>query len=252
VTALVRAELLKLRTRTATGLLLATLALVALTVVVNIPNAGTAHASVSLYDPRLLAGVVGIGFGVPEVFMVLLGGLAFTQEFRYGTATATYLGEPRRSRVLLAKWLALALASAVTTAATLLVSVPVGVTAISARGGNTTLAPQLWQTIAAGFVVMAAYAIIGVAVGALVRNQVVTMVGVLVWMLAVEQIVIPAYPHAGRWMPGGATDAWLQLGPALNLNNRLLPTPLGGLLLLAYTTAAITLAVTLALQRDVL
>ena len=105
MTAMVRAELLKLRTRAATGLLLATLALVALTVAVNVPTADAGRAPVSLHDPGLLAGVVGIGLGVPEVFIVLLGGLAFTQEFRYGTATATYLGEPRRGRVLLAKWL---------------------------------------------------------------------------------------------------------------------------------------------------
>ena len=252
MTALVHAELLKLRTRAATGLLLATLALVALTVVVNVPEAGTAPTPFSLQDPRLLPGVVGIGFGVPEVFMVLLGVLAFTQEFRHGTAAATYLGEPRRSRILLAKWLSLALASTVITGASLVVSVPVGVTVISARGGDVTLAPQLWQTIGAGFVVMAAYAIIGVAVGALVRNQVIAVVGTLVWMLVVEQIVIPAYPLDGRWMPGGATDAWLQLGTALHLEGRLLPAPLGGLLLLAYSAAAVTVAVTLTLRRDVL
>jgi hypothetical protein len=64
---------------------------------------GDKNAPVSLDDPGLLAGIVGIGFGVPEVIVVLLGGLAFTQEFRYGTATSTYLGEPRRTRVLVAK-----------------------------------------------------------------------------------------------------------------------------------------------------
>jgi ABC-2 type transport system permease protein len=252
VTALIHAELLKLRTRTSTGLLLATLVLVALTVVVNIPRGGAAHSPVSLHDPGALASVVGIGFGVPEVLIVLLGGLAVTQEFRHDTATASYLGEPRRGRVLLAKWLSLMLASTVITAAALVVSVPVGVTVISARGGHATATPQLWQTIGAAFVVMAAYAIIGVALGALVRSQIIAVVSVLVWMLAVEQIVIPAYPLGGRWLPGGATDAWLQLGPALNLNGRLLPAPLGGLLLLVYTAAVITLAVKLTLHRDVL
>jgi ABC-2 type transport system permease protein len=246
VTALVRAELLKLRTRAALGLLFATAILVALTVAVNVPKAG------SLHEPAVLANVVGIGFGVPEVFMVLLGGLAFTQEFRYGSATATYLGEPRRGRVLFAKWLSLVLASAVITSATLVVSTSVGIAAISARHGEVALAAQLWQTVGAGFVVMAAYAVIGVAVGALVRNQIIAVVGVLVWMLVVEQIVIPTYPLGGRWLPGGATDAWLQLGPALHLHDRLLPAPVGGLLLLAYTAVACMLAVKLTLQRDVL
>jgi ABC-2 type transport system permease protein len=252
VTALVRAELLKLRTRAATGLLLATLALVALTVLVNVPTAGTAHPPVSLHDPGLLAGVAGIGFGVPEVFMVLLGGLAFTQEFRYGTATATYLGEPRRGRVLLAKWLSLALTSTVITGASLVVSVPVGAAVISTRGGDAMPGPQLWQTIGAGFVVMAAYAVIGVAVGALVRNQIVAVVAVLVWMLVVEQIVIPSYPSVGRWIPGGATDSLMQLSRALNLNGHLLPAPVGALLLLVYTAAAVVLTVKLTLRRDVL
>ena len=32
-------------------------------------------------------------------------------------------------------------------------------------------------------------------------------------MLAVEHIVIPAYPTAGRWMPGATTYALMQLGP---------------------------------------
>ncbi len=249
--ALIGAELLKLRTRSVAGLLLATLALVTLTVVANVPTAGAGHPAVSLTDPNLLAGLVGIGFAVPEVFMVLLGGLAVTQEFRHSTATATYLGEPRRHRVLLAKWLSPALASTVITSASLLVSLPVGAAVISARGGDATLTPRLWQTIGAGFVVMAAYAVIGVAVGALVRNQIITVVGVLVWMLVVEQIVIPAYPTAGRWLPAGATDAWLQLGSALNVHG-LLPAQLGGLMLITYTAAAITLAIKLTLHRDVL
>jgi ABC-2 type transport system permease protein len=252
VTALVHAELLKLRTRTATGLLVAMLALVALTVVVNVPQAGAAHTPVSLHDPGLLASVVGIGFGVPEVLIVLLGGLAVTQEFRHDTATTTYLGEPRRGRILLAKWMSTTLASTVITAAALAISIPVGVTVISSRGGHVTATPRLWQTIGAAFVVMAAYAIIGVALGALVRNQIIAVVSVLVWMLAVEQIVIPAYPLGGRWLPGGATDAWLQLGPALHLSGRLLSTPIGGLVLAVYTAAAITLAVKLTAHRDVL
>jgi ABC-2 type transport system permease protein len=252
VTALIHAELLKLRTRTAMGLLLATLALVALTVVVNVPKAGPAHSPVSLDDPGVLTSVVGIGFGVPEVLIVLLGGLAVTQEFRNHTATATYLGEPRRGRVLLAKWISTTLASTVVTAAALAVSVPVAVTIISARGGPVPATPRLWQTIGAAFVVMAAYAVIGVALGALVRNQIIAVVSVLVWMLAVEQIVIPAYPLGGRWLPGGATDAWLQLGPALHLNGHLLSAPIGGLVLAVYITAAVALAVRITLRRDVL
>lgn len=250
MTALIRAELLKLRTRTAIGLLLAALALDALTVYVNVPAERDARPPIPLHDPRVLAGVTGVGFAVPEVVMVLLSGLVVTQEYRYGTAVATYLGEPRRRRVLIAKWTASVLASAVITCGSLAVSLSVGMTLIDARGGDATFSPRLWQIVGAGFVALAACAVIGVAVGALVRSQVIAVVGVLVWMLVVEQIMIPTCPVVGRWLPGGAIDAWLQLGPVLDLHGRLLTAPMGGLVLAGYTAAAAVLA-KLTLRRDV-
>ena len=250
MTALIRAEVLKLRTRSTVWLLLTTLGLAALTVVTNTPKTNRAEAS--LNDPHLLAGLVGIGFGVPEVLIVLLGGLAFTQEFRYGTVTSTYLAEPRRTRVLVAKWLTMAITSIALTLATLAVSVTVGCALISSRHGNVTVAFAFWQTVAVALLVMAAYAVVGVAIGALLRNQIVAVVAVLIWMLAVEQIVIPAYPTIGRWMPGGATDALLRFGPVLHLDQNLLPTPVAGLVLLGYTSAAITLALALTPRRDLL
>jgi len=251
--ALVHAELLKLgSSRTSAGLLLATLALVALTISMNVPQAGGETIGPSLDDPGLFAGAVGIGFGVPQVMMALLGVLACTQEFRYGTITSTYLGEPRRTRVLVAKWVSMSICSVVVTAVTLAVSVTLGTALIRSRGGDVTIAAQFWQTVAAGFVVMAAYGAIGVAVGALIRNQITAVVGVLVWMLAVEQVVIPAFPEVGRWMPWGAASALLQLGPAISLEGQLMSASMGGLVLVAYTLAAVGAAVLATPKRDVL
>lgn len=250
--ALVHAEVLKLRsTRTTPWLLLATFAMVALTVAVTVPKAG-AEAPLTLDDRWLLANTVGNGFGVPQVVIVLLGGLAFTQEFRYGTVTSTYLGEPRRTRIIVAKMLSLAAASAALTIATLVVSVTLGIALIRSRDGDVTVAAQFWQTVAAMFAVMLAYGVIGVAIGALVRNQIVAFVAVLVWMLAVEQIVVHSYPAIGRWMPGGAAYALPQLAPVNGLDGKLLSAPAGGLLLAAYTTVAVALAVYLTPKRDVL
>lgn len=250
---LVHAELLKLRsTQTPAGLLIATLGLVALTVAVNVPKVGAKAAPLSLDDPGLLAGTVGISFGVPLVMVVLLGVIAFTQEFRYGTTTSTYLVEPRRARVLVAKWVSLALASVVISAETLAISVSFGVALIRYRDGSVIVATQFWQSVAAAFVILAAYGVIGVAIGALVRNQIAAVVGALVWMLALEQIVIPAFPTIGRWMPGGATNALLQLGPAISADGKLLSASAGGLVLAGYTTTAVILALVLSPRRDVL
>jgi ABC-type transport system involved in multi-copper enzyme maturation permease subunit len=253
VKALVHAELLKLRsTRTTTGLLLATLAMVGLTVAFTVKDAGDQNAPLPLDDAGLLAGTVGISFGVPQVLVVLLGCMAFSQEFRYGTITSTYLVEPRRTRVLAAKWLSVGLASVVIATTTLALSVPFGIALIRSRNGDATVAAQFWQMVAAAFVVMVAYGAIGVAVGALVRNQIVAVVGVLVWMLAVEQIVINSFPAVGRWMPIGAAFALLQLGPAISLDGKLLSSSIGGLVLLGYTAAAVALALHITPSRDVL
>ena len=250
--ALVQAEVLKLRTtRTPVWLLLATLGAVALTVTFTVADAAK-NAPVSLDDPGVVAGAVGISLQVPLVLVVLLGALAFTQEFRYGTVTSTYLGEPRRTRVLVAKWLSLALSSVVITAMTLALSATLAIALVGSRDGAVTVAAQFWQMVAAGFFVIAAYGVIGVAVGALVRNQIAAVVGVMIWMNVVEQIVITSFPAVGRWMPGGATWALLQIGPSISLDGKLLSASAGGVVLVGYTAAAVALALVVAPRRDVL
>ncbi len=251
--ALLDAELLKLRSTRATALLvLATLVLVVLTVATTVPGVIEENSALSLDDPGLLASVVGNGFGAPQVMMTLLGVLAFTQEFRYGTITSTYLGEPRRTRVFVAKLLSLALSSVVITAVTLAVSLTFGIALIRSQDGDVTVAAQFWQTVAAGFVVMAAYGVVGVAIGALVPTQIAAVVGVLIWMLAVEQMVIPLFPEVGRWMPFGAASSLLQLGPSYGFDGVFLSAPMGGLLLAGYTAAAAALALVVTPRRDVL
>lgn len=251
--ALVHAELIKLRTTRMTAMLLAaTLGLVMLTVATSVPGAFGETGPLSRDDPRLFAMVLGVGLGVPQVTMALFGVLAFTQEFRYGTASSTYLNEPRRRRVLVAKWLSVGLASVVITIVTFAVSVPFSLALIRSQGGHVVVGAQLWATVSSAFAVMAAYGVIGVALGALVRNQIAGVVGVLVWMLAVEQIIIPVLPVVGRWMPWGATSSLLQLEPSYGFDGELLSAPMGGLVLVGYTAAAATLALWITPERDVL
>jgi hypothetical protein len=250
--ALVHAELLKVRSRTVGWLLFATLAMAALTVAVSVPKAGDHDAPVPLDDPDVLTVVVGGSLGVPLVLVVLLGGLAFTQEFRYGTATSTYLGEPRRARVLLAKLLSQLVTSVIVTLATLAVAVPFTIALIASRNGDVTVSTRFWQMVVAAFAIMAAYTFIGVALGVLIRNQIIVVVATLVWMLAVEWTVIPSFPSVGRWMPGATTHVLLDQLQVLDLEGKLLPTPGAVLLLLGYTALPVALAVFLTPKRDVL
>ena len=187
-----------------------------------------------------------------RVLIALYGTTAFTQEFRYGTITQTYLGQPRRTRIFIAKWLALASASVAVTTATLALALPLAIVVIQYRHGEVSMGAQFWQTIAASFGVMALYAVIGVAVGALIRNQIIAVSALLVWMLAVEWIVVPSYPSVGRWLPLGAASAVMQLEPSIGLEGKLLPAALGGLVLAAYAAVSAALALRFAPQRDVL
>ena len=184
--------------------------------------------------------------------MVLLGTLSFTQEFRYGTVTATYLGEPRRPRILVAKLVSLAMLSVVATVGTLVLAVAVSGVIIQGRNGNVTVGAEFWQTVVAAFGIMAAYGVIGVALGALIRNQVAAVVAVLVWMLAVEYIVIPTWPVVGRWLPLGVSTSLLQLAPSMGLEGKLLPAGVAALVLVVYTLGAVAAASRITPRRDVL
>lgn len=251
--ALIRAELLKLRTtRTLPWLLLATLALVVVTVGANIASADPDDAALPLHDPALLGQVIGISFGIPQVLMTVLGALAFTQEVRYGTITSTFLVEPRRSRVLVAKAVALVTAAVAIAAATLVVSVGLSMALIGTKDGNITTGRQFWQIVAAVFVAMVLYGVFGLTLGALLRDQIVAVVAIVVWLGPAEHLLIDALPEVGRWTPGGATFGLLQIGPALSTPGTLLDAAVGGLLLLGYTITAAALALTVAPRRDVL
>ena len=250
--ALVLAEVLKLRTtRMFAWLLLATLAFVVLTVAFGVPSAGATGTTHPLDEPALLARLVGDSFGVPEVAMVLLGLLAFTQEVRYGSISSTFLVEPRRRRVLVAKGVALVFASVALTVPALAVSTTLSMALIRSKDGNVAIGAQFGQVAAAVFVVMALYGLIGLAIGALVRNQIVAVVAVLVWSLAVERLLIAALPQIERWTPLGATLGLLQLDPIATPRGTLLSAPVGGLLLAGYATAAVALALVVAPRRDI-
>ena len=244
--------MLKLRsTRTPVWLLLATLGLVALTVTVTIADAAK-NAPLFLHDPGLVAGTVRISLLPPWSWWCCsacsrsLRNSAAARSRRRTFANRAARASSSRSGC---RW---ALASIVITAATLALSVTLAIALVGSRDGDARVAAQFWQMVAAGFVVMAAYGVIGVAVGALVRNQIAAVVGVLVWMNVVEQIVINSFPVVGRWMPEGAAYALLRLGPTINLDGKLLSASAGGLVLVGSTDAEVALAFLVAPRRDVL
>ena len=82
------------------------------------------------------------------------------------------------------------------------------------------------------------------------RNQVAAVVGSLAYLFVVEQLLVALRPGVGRWLPGGANAAVLQLGDVATTRGDLLPPWGGALLLVAYAVVLSVLAARLTLRRD--
>jgi ABC-type transport system involved in multi-copper enzyme maturation permease subunit len=103
--------------------------------------------------------------------------------------------------------------------------------------------------VASAGLVIVIFTIIGVGVGALLRNQVGAIVGALVYLYVIEPIVasIGAIQGAYKWLPGGAVQAITTDFEAPDL----LEPWQGGLLLLGYGLVAAVLGIFLAVRRDI-
>lgn len=250
MSSLVRAELLKLRTaRLPLWLLLTTLALVVLFVLATVLTAGSEGAPLQRDDPQLFARAVASASG-GNVVVLILGILTLTQEFRFGTATPTFLVTPERGRVLAAKLVAIALTGAGFAVVSALLAVGLSAILIPLRDGVVMWDVTVLQVLLGVVLVMVLYGPIGIAVGALVRNQIAAVVGALAWIFIIEQILVALLPDVGRWTPGGASSAVLQLGDLATTRGELLPVWGGALVLVAYAVVLSALAARLTLRRD--
>jgi ABC-2 type transport system permease protein len=246
VTDLLRSELRKMRTtRTNLGLLLGLVGLVLLGV---LGGGFGSESSLSLPDNQ--RELVGNGaFGA--VFAALIGVMAMTSEFRHGTIRATFVFSPARIRVVAAKVAASLLVGAVFGALAAGLALGTGVLIIRGRGYDILLDGADVRRLLLGTVVMSAlWAALGVGVGALVRNQVLAIVGLFAWVFVVEILLFQYLPGVGRYAPGAAGTA--MTGDTVGDSSvHLLSASAGGALLAAYALAAVAAGALLVRRRDV-
>jgi ABC-2 type transport system permease protein len=184
-----------------------------------------------------------------SVLLLILGIIGMTQEYRHRTATPTFLTTPRRGRVVAAKLVAYALAAVPLALLVLAVDVVVVLLYAGARGDAPSLSADNLQTLGAAGLVLVVFTVIGVGVGALLRNQVGAIVGALVYLYVVEPIVssIGVLQGAYKWLPGGAVQAITSDFQAPDL----LEPWQGAVLLLGYGLLTALLGTVLAVRRDV-
>jgi hypothetical protein len=243
----VAAELLKIRTaRMWLWLLLGAIAFTALTVLLNGLLAGQqGSAAIDTAEAqRNLFASAGSGY----IFTLVLGILGMAGEYRHQTVTSTYLVQPRRWVVIAAKLAAYGIAGLVyavaCSAATLVLAYPI----IALRDASVLSSVDVPLVVLGSTAATALYAVLGVAVGALIRNQVAAIVSALAWVLIVEGLIVAFLPKVGKWLPGGAANAMLQASVP---GGELLPAWAGALLFVAYALAFAAAGVQITVRRDV-
>ncbi len=181
---LLASELVKLRTiRTPYVLLLVSIAISA---VATAAFVGSGAVDSDEADRALSLGQ-GATFGA--LFMAVIGILIVTNEYRHGTIMTTFLGEPRRVNVLLAKLAAAVLAGVVFAVAALLTAAAVALPWMSSRGSSLTFDGQTLEAVGRVLLVYVMTAVFGAAVGAIVHSQVGAIVGYVIWLFVVESLI---------------------------------------------------------------
>jgi ABC-2 type transport system permease protein len=233
-------------------LLLASMAITALYACLDIafsddPDTLTLPLSTAQGQQTLFA----VAAGAAKPLAAVLAAIGLTGEFRHKTATATFLATPHRGRVVVAKLVTYGLVGAGYGLACTAVVVAIALPWVSAKGSHVSLAGNgLPATMTGGVVVVAVYAMIGVGLGALLREQVATVAGLLIYLYVVEPVVtrIPALSDWTIYLPGPAGSA---LTGITLTDQRFLDAWQGGLVLAGYGIVCAVAGTLLAMRRDV-
>src|SRR4051794_39854552 len=200
--ALLQAELLKLRSTRTFAVIVGTAALLSVGLVGIAASMKNHDAPHDLFTNSSVTYII-----------VLLGAIGMTGEWRHRTITGSVLAAPDRTRLLVAKALSYSVAGVVLSLLVTVSTMLVGTLILEIRGEATLgaggLADVLWRNLA----VAALLGPLGVAVGALVRNQVVTVVSLIAVAAVLEPAVQQVAPHVGRFGPLAGAPGGILGGP---------------------------------------
>jgi ABC-2 type transport system permease protein len=243
---LIAAEWLKLRT---TRVLWGTVPAVALLSAVAV--AGLVLSSREVADVALLEPTEGVRQAALHVtstgaaLVLVLGIIISAGEYRTQTATDTFLTTPRRSRVVAAKLAMGAILGLALGAIGAAVGLPAAYVWFEAEGvafpGGSA---EVWLTLGGVVLYATLFAILGVAFGSLVRNQVVAIVSALTFVLLLEQLLTQAGVSIAEWLPGNAGAA------VVRTPGDFVDPGAGAALLLAYALVIALAGVVVVSRRD--
>jgi hypothetical protein len=173
-----------------------------------------------------------------ETLAMVIGIIAMTGEYRHKTVTSTYLAEPRRGRVVGSKLVVSSGWGGVTALSAGAACLVLGYVVVLAGIGTTRIMLTEFGHVFPGVLLASMmFAVYGVGIGALLRNQVVALVVALGITAIAEPIVVAVVPSVGKYLPGQAAQALSSVtanaGGGIRVVH-LLPWWGGGLMLLVY------------------
>jgi ABC-2 type transport system permease protein len=209
MTALVRSELLKVRTTRSWWAYLIVLVLLVgggTAVEVGSRSAGERHG---LDFQLALADLVGI----TSLLAIILGITIVTTEFRHGTITPTLLVTPNRERVLAGKLLAGLIVAVLLTLLAFLVIVAIALPWTLIDGGELGLTDaDVLERSGQALLGVVFWLLMGVAIGSTVHSQIAALVGTLIWLFVVENLLWGLFAwrdvdRLAEYLPFRALDA---------------------------------------------
>lgn len=250
MTALVRAEFRKLATtRLWLWMLVLGLAM----------TGATTSAAIGFAEPGPLSLQTAAGqrtvFAQASATLVvagILGILAVTGEFTHQTATPTFLATPRRGRVVCAKLLAYAGSGLGYAAACTAIVLAVALPWLAAQDVDVLLSgADLARTLGGVAVEVALYAVLGVGLGCLMRNQIAAIVGFVVYVFVLGPILsgVHATSEVAQYLPYQAGNALGRLTSSVDAAT--LGQAAGGLVLLAWALTFAAVGAHVAIRRDI-
>src|SRR5215207_9778892 len=200
---------------------------------------------------------------VGYVFPLLIGTLMVTTEFRHKTLSPTFLATPQRGLVLSGKVLVGVVLGVLFGVVGLVSSVGPAAGFLLANGLETDLASlDTWALFGRMILAFVLWVLVGIGVGALVRNQVGAIVGVLVFTQFLEPVgraaagFVEGLTNVTRFLPGAASDALVgaslfsSAAPGMPAEDPLAWWA-GGLVLLGYALVLLVLGYLTSWRRDV-
>lgn len=165
-------------------------------------------------DEQIVGSVYTAGLSVGYLLILTIGVMQIGSEYRHQTISSTFLSEPRRARVMLAKVITLLALGAGYGLLSLFGSVSVGALVLRLRDVDPFPSTSIIRTLALSLLVLGLWGLIGLGAGILIPNQ----VAALLISVGVAWIVEPlagfglgfwdwGREHIAPYLPSAATDA---------------------------------------------